>query len=73
MTSRRDFLMTVAATPALLRLGADHAVVVRGGTVYDGLGGEGMVRDVAIANGRIVAIAPRVAELNTHLLDDASA
>ena len=61
--------MTVAATPALLRLGADHAVVVRGGTVYDGLGGEGMVRDVAIANGRIVAIAPRVAERGTEEID----
>ncbi|MEQ1693715.1 MAG: amidohydrolase family protein, partial [Gemmatimonas sp.] len=75
-TTRREFLSTgatsllsVAAAPALLGLRADHAIVVRGGTVYDGTGAEGAIRDVAIANGRIVAIAPRITERGVDEID----
>ena len=35
---------------------ADFAVVIRGGTIYDGLGGDPVVADLAIAGDRIVAI-----------------
>jgi N-acyl-D-amino-acid deacylase len=61
--------MAVAGAPALLGLRREHALVVRGGTVYDGTGIEGVRRDVAIANGRIVAIAPRITERGVEEID----
>ena len=39
---------------------ADYDLIVRGGTVFDGTGAEGAVRDLAIAGDRIVAVAPRI-------------
>lgn len=38
--------------------GARHSVVLRGGTIYDGSGGQPFVGDVAIDGDRIVAIGP---------------
>jgi N-acyl-D-amino-acid deacylase len=69
--TRRDFvsLLAIGAAPALIRLRAEHALVVRGGTVYDGMGGEGLRRDVAIADGRIVAIAPTISERGVEEID----
>ncbi|MBL0169956.1 MAG: D-aminoacylase [Gemmatimonadaceae bacterium] len=75
-TTRRDFLGTsamslvaVVGAPALLRLRADHDLVVRGGTVYDGTGAAGAMRDVAIANGRVTAIAPSISERGREEID----
>lgn len=35
-----------------------HDIVIAGGTVYDGFGGEGIVADVAIDGGRVTGIGP---------------
>jgi N-acyl-D-amino-acid deacylase len=62
--SRRSFVLSAGTTLAALA-GAPrlvlpwrrrYALVIRGGTVYDGLGGPGIVADVAIEDGRITAI-----------------
>lgn len=61
--SRRTFIVTGSAAlaglawnPALAATRDDHDLVIRGGTVYDGTGAPGREADVAIANGRIVAV-----------------
>jgi N-acyl-D-amino-acid deacylase len=68
MTTRREFLRTstaaaaaFAGAPALLlrsRAGAD--IVIRNGTVFDGLGGPGRELDIAIGNGWIGAVGKRL-------------
>jgi N-acyl-D-amino-acid deacylase len=61
-TSRREFVITGAAGLATLtaapafRRQAEYDLLIRNGTVYDGLGGRGRVTDIAITGGRIVAI-----------------
>ncbi len=67
MTTRRDFLLAGGAALAgasarvpALRLDAEHDIVIRGGTVFDGTGAAGIERDVAIGGGRISAIARRI-------------
>jgi N-acyl-D-amino-acid deacylase len=77
MTSRRDFvragtgtLVGLAGAPQLLlasRATAD--IVIRGGTVFDGLGGPGVERDVVIAGGRISSIARNAAEKGATEID----
>ena len=47
----------------------EHDLVIRGGTVFDGLGHPGQVRDVAIASGRIVQVAARVDGRATEEID----
>jgi N-acyl-D-amino-acid deacylase len=37
-----------------------HDILIRGGVLYDGSGGKGAALDLAIGNGRIAAIAPRL-------------
>src|SRR2546423_391369 len=66
MTSRRDFLRTtssaaaVLAAPSLvLRSRATADIIVRNGTVFDGLGTPGRELDVVISAGRIESIARR--------------
>jgi len=50
-------LATLASSPRLvLPWRRRYALVIRGGTVFDGLGGRGIEADVAIDGGRIVAI-----------------
>ena len=68
-TSRRDFiaagsgsLLAAISAPSLLLRRADYDIVVRGGTLYDGTGTAGAPRDLAILNGRIAAIAPRITD-----------
>ena len=75
-TTRREFvsssatsLLAAVGAPALLRLGVAHDVVVRGGTVFDGTGAAGSVRDIAIANGRVTAIATSIRERGTQEID----
>jgi N-acyl-D-amino-acid deacylase len=64
MTTRRSFvgttttaLLTAVAAPSIIRR-SDHDIVIRGGTLYDGMGGEGRILDIAVAGGRITGIAP---------------
>lgn len=66
MTTRRDFL-TAGSGAALasfaapwMQVRADHDLIIRGGTVFDGTGSEGRVLDVAIAGDRIISLAPRI-------------
>lgn len=62
MTLTRFFLLTaVVAMAALLpacgqQIEADYDVIIRGGTVYDGLGGEPFKADIAINGDRIAAV-----------------
>jgi len=75
--SRRTFFVTggtalagIAGAPSLLlasRRAAD--IVIRGGTVFDGLGREGVEADVAITGGRVVAIGRRLADHGTREID----
>lgn len=44
-------------------------VLIRGGTVFDGTGAEGVVADVGIREGRIAAIAPRLSERAGEVID----
>jgi len=66
MTTRREFVFATSLLATQLRTRqttqlARYDVIVRGGTVFDGSGAEGRVADVAMRDGRIVAIAPRIA------------
>ena len=81
MTTRRSFLTTagsalvgVVAAPKLLAVPrfarrAEHDLIIRGGTVFDGTGAAGRELDVAISGGRIAAIAPTIAERGKEELD----
>ena len=81
MTSRRSFLGTagsallgVAVAPKIPALPsfhrrAEHDVVIRGGTVFDGTGAPGQQLDVAISGDRIAAIAPKLAERGKEEID----
>ncbi|MEA3244592.1 MAG: D-aminoacylase [Gemmatimonadota bacterium] len=80
MTDRRTFV-TAAAAAALAATRANalaapwiprraaHDLVIRGGTVFDGLGTAGVEADVAIAGGRIVEVERRIAESGTEEID----
>jgi N-acyl-D-amino-acid deacylase len=80
MTDRRTFVATVtsaalaASAPKLgavptVRRRAAHDLVIRGGTVFDGLGGAGIEMDVGVAGGRIVEVARRITERGTEEID----
>jgi len=81
MTSRRTFLTTASAAvagavvaprlPALPPLGrrAEHDLVIRGGTVFDGTGAPGRELDVAISGDRIAAIGPHLTEHGREEID----
>jgi N-acyl-D-amino-acid deacylase len=65
MTSRREFIAgggaaVVAAGFPSLRARADYDLIIRGGTVFDGSGRDGVISDVAIARDRIAGIAPKI-------------
>lgn len=75
-TTRREFIATgtgsllaVAGAPALLKRRADYDIVVRGGTLFDGTGSAGAVRDLAIQNGRVAAIASRITDRGAQEID----
>ncbi|MBL0940850.1 MAG: D-aminoacylase [Gemmatimonadaceae bacterium] len=63
MTTRREFLATSAATIGAASMAAPYVpkrraydLVVRGGQVLDGTGASARLVDVAVTNGRIVAV-----------------
>ena len=76
--TRRDFLaaagtsLAVAGWPSVLPGRPAFDLVIRGGTLFDGTGARGMVRDLGITGGRISAIGSRLArgreELDARVL-----
>ena len=73
---RRSFLSTTGSTllatavlPNALARRADHDLIIRGGTLFDGTGAEGQVLDLAISAGRIAAIGPRLATRGRDEID----
>src|SRR5215216_6638275 len=76
MTTRRDFIRTsgslavIAGAPSIiLRSRAAADIVIRNGTVFDGLGGAGKELDVVIAAGRITSVARRTTERGAIEID----
>lgn len=69
MPTRRSFLAASSATALSLLAArknvygarADHDLILRGGTVFDGTGAPGRDLDVGITGGRIAEIAPTIA------------
>ena len=69
-TSRRSFLrtaggavLTLAGAPGVLLASRRRAdIIIRGGMVFDGTGAAGIEGDVAMLDGRITAIARRIAD-----------
>src|ERR1044071_1416951 len=69
MHTRRDFLRrasgvlaVVAGAPALkLRSRVAADIIIRGGTVFDGLGNPGVERDVVVTGGRITSLSRKAA------------
>ncbi len=65
MTTRRDFVSASGAAAAAVAFpsiwaGADYDLIVRGGTVFDGTGADGAVRDLAVKGDKVVALASRI-------------
>ena len=79
MPNRRRFLAESAAATALFLAGCAPAIrptgrrrfdlIVRGGTVFDGTGAEGVERDVGIADGRTAAIARSLGDDARDVID----
>jgi N-acyl-D-amino-acid deacylase len=76
MTTRREFLRTSTAAaaafaaPALvLRSRAGVDIVIRNGTVFDGLGTPGRELDVAITNGWILSVGRRLKQQGAVEID----
>jgi N-acyl-D-amino-acid deacylase len=74
--SRRDFVATTGAvvaavaSPALIRPArSDFDLLIRGGIVFDGLGGAGVAQDVAIAAGRIASLGKALFGRAAHEID----
>ena len=75
--SRRSFVVSAGTTLAALagspRLVLPwrrrYALVIRGGTVFDGLGGPGIDVDVAIEDGRIAAIGKNLEDQGAVVID----
>ena len=75
--SRRSFVVSAGATVAamvgsprlVLPWRRRYALVIRGGTVFDGLGTPGIEADVAIDNGRVVAIGKNLQDEGAVVID----
>ncbi len=75
-TTRRSFvatsgtaLLVVAGVPVPPPRRADYDLVIRGGTLFDGSGGDGRDLDLAIKGGRVVAMARRLAARGRDEID----
>ena len=76
---RRSFLKNAAGSTALLSgtvlkgcsAGKEYSLLIKGGIVYDGTGSPGIEADIAVANDRIVEIAPNINEKKAHTVIDA--
>src|SRR5687768_6961234 len=62
-------LVALACAPAVVTRRDDHDIVIRGGEVFDGVAPDGRTLDVGIRDGRIVAMAPRIAERGREEID----
>jgi len=70
VTSASTSLFALAGAPALmLRQRAPHDLVIRGGMLFDGTGTPAVEQDLAIATGRIAAVARRIAERGAEEID----
>jgi len=75
--SRRSFVVSAGTTLAALASSPRlvlpwrrrYALVIRGGTVFDGSGSPGIEADVAIENGRIAAIGRNLADDGAVVID----
>src|SRR5690349_14809752 len=75
--SRRSFVVSAGATVAamvgsprlVLPWRRRYALVIRGGTVFDGLGTPGVEADVAIDSGRVVAIGRNLQDEGAVVID----
>ena len=79
-STRREFLQAAGIVAAVASTNAPfgrnvrpgraaHDLVIRGGTVHDGSGGEPRIADLAISAGRITEIAPRIVGAGTEEID----
>ena len=75
-TTRRDVvgagavgLAALAGFPAVWTRRDDFDVVVRGGLLHDGTGSPGKPRDLGVREGRIVMIAPKIADRGRREID----
>ena len=74
-TDRRSFVgastaaLLAACAPSLVRRRQSYDVVIRGGTLFDGLGGAGTELDLAITGDRIAAIARRISGIGRDEID----
>ena len=62
-------LLAAACAPSAMARGTDHDLVIRGGTLFDGLAVEGRELDLAIASGRIAEIGPRLSARGREEID----
>lgn len=75
MSSRHRYYLQISLFFVTVFLAAcssgpgDYDVIIRGGTVYDGLGGDPIVADVAIAGDRIAAIGDLAESSGTEEID----
>jgi len=66
---RNAFLSFLLTALVLLSACADHDVILRGGTIYDGNGSEPLIADLAIDDGRISAIGSLPDETGRREID----
>lgn len=75
MTTRRSFIgagggaLLAIGAPSLRRSRADHEIVIRGGTVFDGAVDAGRELDVAISGSQITKVASRLASRGREEID----
>ncbi len=74
--TRREFVTTgtgavlaIAGVPAVWTRRDDHDLVIRGGTIHDGTGAAARAGDVAVRDGRIVAVEGRIRERGRREID----